>query len=228
MNHDLMRSLRAGQPFILMEQAPSQVNWRPVSRYQLVIAPLLYMVKPGLTEQLENFVAQGGTFLTTYFSGIVDETGGVFPGGYPEPLKELLGIKVEEFDPLVPEIRNEFMIETEFGNLNGKYPSFFWCDVVIPGNAKALASFTMDYYSGYPAITENCFGKGKAYYMATRPERPFLKSFLKNLCQTNRIEVPFPVPEGVELRVRTKGDRQFIFLMNHNQSDAELELPVGS
>jgi len=29
---DLMRSLRAGQPWILMEQAPSAVNWRPVNK----------------------------------------------------------------------------------------------------------------------------------------------------------------------------------------------------
>ncbi|WPD18251.1 beta-galactosidase [Thermaerobacter composti] len=29
MSHDLMRSLKKGQPFILMEQTPSQVNWRP-------------------------------------------------------------------------------------------------------------------------------------------------------------------------------------------------------
>lgn len=358
LNHDLMRSLRAGQPFILMEQAPSQVNWRPInpnkrpgimrlwsyqalargadgimffqwrqslkgaekfhsamvthtgdgnsrvfkevsqlgrelagldeiidsrcpakvgilfdydnwwaveykqrphenlkyleqihdyydplfemnipvdllpvtadfSRYQLIIAPLLYMVKPGLAEGLENYVAKGGTLVTTFFSGIVDETGGVFPGGYPGPLKELLGIKVEEFDPLVPEMRNEFEIQAALGDLSGKYPCHFWCDVVIPGSAKALASFTMDYYSGCPAITENCFGEGKAYYIATRPEHSFLKSFLKNLCQTNLIEAPFPVPEGVELRVRTKGDRQYLFLMNHNDSGVELELPAG-
>ena len=29
MNYDLARSLRAGEPWLLMEQAPSQVNWRP-------------------------------------------------------------------------------------------------------------------------------------------------------------------------------------------------------
>lgn len=29
--HDLMRSLRGGQPFLLMEQATTQVNWRPVN-----------------------------------------------------------------------------------------------------------------------------------------------------------------------------------------------------
>ncbi|HBF40165.1 MAG TPA: beta-galactosidase, partial [Firmicutes bacterium] len=30
-NHDLMRGLKNGQPFILMEQAPNNVNWRPVN-----------------------------------------------------------------------------------------------------------------------------------------------------------------------------------------------------
>jgi beta-galactosidase len=30
-NHDLFRSLKGGQPFILMEQATAQVNWRPVN-----------------------------------------------------------------------------------------------------------------------------------------------------------------------------------------------------
>src|SRR5262249_4348733 len=31
-SHDLFRSLRGGQPFILMEQTTSQGNWRPVNQ----------------------------------------------------------------------------------------------------------------------------------------------------------------------------------------------------
>ena len=31
MNHDLMRSLKGGQPFVLMESTPSATNWRPLS-----------------------------------------------------------------------------------------------------------------------------------------------------------------------------------------------------
>ncbi len=31
-DHDIMRSLKGGKPFLLMEQAPSQVNWRRVNR----------------------------------------------------------------------------------------------------------------------------------------------------------------------------------------------------
>src|SRR5699024_12101669 len=44
-----------------------------LSKYDLVIAPVLYMIKEGYADQLKDFVKQGGTFITTFFSGIVDE-----------------------------------------------------------------------------------------------------------------------------------------------------------
>jgi len=49
----------------------------------MVIAPLLYMVKPQVAERLEAFVANGNTFLTTFFSGYVNESDLVTLGGYP-------------------------------------------------------------------------------------------------------------------------------------------------
>ncbi|HKV00993.1 MAG TPA: beta-galactosidase trimerization domain-containing protein [Ktedonobacteraceae bacterium] len=42
-----------------------------LSNYQLVVAPLLYMLRPGVALNLERFVEQGGILLTTFFSGIV-------------------------------------------------------------------------------------------------------------------------------------------------------------
>ena len=38
------------------------------SRYRVIIAPVLYMVKEGMAEALERFVAQGGILLTTFMS----------------------------------------------------------------------------------------------------------------------------------------------------------------
>ncbi len=49
----------------------------------MIVAPVLYMVKPGVAERLEAFVAAGGVLITTFFSGIVNETDLVYPGGYP-------------------------------------------------------------------------------------------------------------------------------------------------
>jgi beta-galactosidase len=43
-----------------------------LSRYRLVVAPLLYMLRPGVADNIEQFVKQGGVLLTTFFSGIVD------------------------------------------------------------------------------------------------------------------------------------------------------------
>jgi beta-galactosidase len=41
--------------------------------YKLLIAPMLYMIRPGVAERVAQFVESGGTFVTTYWSGIVDE-----------------------------------------------------------------------------------------------------------------------------------------------------------
>src|SRR5690606_26240289 len=43
------------------------------SKYKLLIAPMLYMVRDGVGKRIEEFVENGGTFVTTYWSGIVDE-----------------------------------------------------------------------------------------------------------------------------------------------------------
>ena len=53
------------------------------SKYKLVIAPMLYMVKPGVAERINDFVRNGGNFVTTYFSGIVNENDLCFLGGFP-------------------------------------------------------------------------------------------------------------------------------------------------
>ena len=67
--------------------------------YDLVIAPLLYMVSEEQSASIEEYVAGGGTFLTTYFSGVVDEDGRAWLGGPPGPLRKTLGMWVEEVDP---------------------------------------------------------------------------------------------------------------------------------
>ena len=54
----------------------------------------------GVRREIEAFVAQGGTFVTTTTDGLVDETDLAFENGYPGPLQRVLGIWVEEIDAL--------------------------------------------------------------------------------------------------------------------------------
>lgn len=198
-----------------------------LSKYSLVIAPLMHMVKPGVKENIESFVSKGGTFITTFFSGIVDENDGVFPGGYPGPLKDVLGIKVEEFDALEPHMNNKFKVTQYLGKASGEYNCNLWCDVVHTDTARILAVFTEDYYAGYPCITENSFGKGKAYYIATQPEQDFIKEFLKYICRINNIVPPLDVPEGVEVMPRVKDGKEYLFILNHNNNEINIILPPG-
>ena len=43
-------------------------------------------------EALESFVKNGGILITTYMSGIVDQSDNVHLGGYPGPLRDMAGV----------------------------------------------------------------------------------------------------------------------------------------
>ena len=73
---------------------------RDLTSYRLVAAPMLYMLRPGAAERLTRFVEGGGTLVCTCYTGRVDEDDLCFLGGFPGPLREVLGIWAEETDGL--------------------------------------------------------------------------------------------------------------------------------
>lgn len=187
-----------------------------LSLYDIVIAPVLYMVKPGVAENIENFVSKGGTFVTTFFSGIVDENDLVTIGGYPGKLRALLGIWVEEIDALLPDMRNSIVMTKSNKYLSGKYECSLLCDLINLEGAKALAVYEKDFYAGRPCLTENLYGRGKAYYIASSPNEDFLEGFMRQICENKGIKTPLAVPAGVEVTQRFKNNRTFTFILNHN------------
>jgi len=200
---------------------------RDLGRYKVVIAPLLYMLKPGFKASVEKFVSEGGTFITTFFSGVVNEYDEVFQGGYPGPLSDVLGLKVEEFEALKPYTKNSLVVADAWPELADEYESTLWCDILQLGTARPLAEYGSDFFKGRPALTVNCFGKGKAYYVATLPDREFLRRFLKRVCAERGVEPVLEAPEGVEAVVRAGVDRDYLFVMNHNYEPVEVVLPEG-
>ncbi len=195
-----------------------------LSGYDLVIAPVLYMVKPGVAGNIQRFVENGGIFVTTFFSGLVDENDLVTLGGYPGQLRKLLGIWVEEVDALPPEKKNCMVITRPFGKICGEYECGLLCDVVNPEGAQVLAVYGRDFYSGRPCLTVNSYGKGKAYYVATDPEGQFLESFLEHICILKEVKAPLTAPEGVEVTRRWKENRSYTFVLNHNDFPVEVVL----
>ena len=197
------------------------------SKYDIIIAPVLYMVKPGVAQKIEEFVQRGGTFVTTFFSGLVDENDLVTLGGYPGELRRVLGIWAEEIDALFPHMRNGIVMKERIEGLDEKYSCGMLCDIIHPEGAKTLAVYEKDFYAGSPVLTVNSFGEGEAYYIASDPEEKFVHDFLKVLCDKKGIEPLLPPQEGVEVTRRIKGDRKFTFILNHNDHSVEVELGDG-
>lgn len=195
-----------------------------ISKYDIVLAPVLYMVKPGFASKLEKFVEAGGTFLTTFFSGIVNESDIVTTGGYPGELRKLLGIWVEEIDALLPEQRNRMVMKEAYGDLQGDYGCGMLCDLLHSEGAEIIAEYGDDFYKGMPVVTRNTFGQGEAWYVASDPEDRFLDGLLGQLAATKNIASLLDTPEGVEVTARTKDGQQYLFVMNHNATAQSYDL----
>ena len=188
----------------------------PLDDYKVVIAPVMYMTKPGADEKIRKFVSEGGTFVTTFLSGLVDEHDLVITGGYPGKLRDILGIWVEETDALPSYMKNSF-------SWNGKdYDCGLICDIMHMENAQALACYDKDFYEGTPVLSKNEFGKGHAYYVATRAGQDFYADFLNKVLEEQGVEPVFKPCKGVEITIRRKEETNFLFFLNHNPQETVL------
>ena len=197
-----------------------------LSNYRLVIAPLLYMLRPGTAKNLEQFVQRGGIFLTTFFSGIVDQNDHVILGGYPGELRKLLGVHVEEFDPWTEPMTNQVIIEES--PLQGTYPCTLWGELIHLEGAQAIGTFAHDYYAGGPALTVHQFGQGQAYYLGTQVSEELLAKLTHLLCQQAAVSSVLNAPAGIEVTQRVQADgRAGYFLLNHTDKPEVVALPAG-
>ena len=136
------------------------------------------MLRDGFAERVERFVEKGGTFVATWLTGVVGPTNLCFRGGFPGPLRKVLGVWAEETDYLYDDERNS--IECAAGNalgLQGSFGTGTVCEVVHPEGAAVAATYGRDFYAGSPALTVNRFGKGEAWYLATWGDDAFLDAF---------------------------------------------------
>ena len=198
------------------------------AKYKLLVAPMLYMIKPGVGERIEAFVRNGGTLVSTYWSGIVNESDLCFLNSFPGPLRQTLGLRSEELDCLYEGDTNAVVMAD--GNplgLAGEYPVTLFCDVIHPEGAETLATYRDDYYAGRAALTRNCLGCGLAYYIAAQSDERFHMDFYSALARDLHLgrALETDIPEGVSVTRRTDGKMDFIFVMNFKPVTQSLKLP---
>ncbi len=197
--------------------------------YKLIVAPMMYMVKEGVSPRLEQFVREGGILVGTYFSGIADENDLCFIGGAPGPLKKVFGIWVEELDSLYPEERNRicFLPDNDTG-LTGSYSCDYFCEIIHCQGAVPAAVYGEDYYQGTPAVTCNTYGKGMGCYLAAHTDRTFLTDFYRNTVKKAGITPLIAgLPHSVSVTSREKAGDTYLFLINFQEEAVTVHLPEG-
>ena len=186
--------------------------------YDLLVTPILHVVPSALADRLSGFVGGGGHLVATYFSGIVEENDHVLLGGYPGALRDLLGLRIEEFSPL-PDGESVRLDSGDTGTL--------WTDAitVTDPQVQVLARYLDGPQAGRAAITRNEVDGGTAAYVSTRLGATQLSSLLGRLLRRAGVgsELPATARGRVDLTVRRGGDAEYWFLAN--RTDEPVELP---
>ena len=187
------------------------------SKYDLVIAPFLYMLKDGTIDRIEGYVKNGGNFVGTYLTGMVDEDDMCYLGGFPAgKLKDVFGVWQEETDSLPEGIRNSV-------SYNGKeYTVEHICDIIHAQGAEALGEYGKDFYKNMPAVTKNSYGKGKAFYVAFRNDEDFVRDFCNDLIKKFSLPLDAKLTLDDGLVMRKRGD--VIFVMNFTDDEKTVTL----
>lgn len=189
---------------------------RDFSAYKVIVAPMLYMLRPDVAARLTEWVRNGGTLVTTYWSGLVDENDLCFRGGFPGPLREVLGIWIEETDALAPEQHNSVKIDAPEIGLRGSFEARDYCELLHLESARGLGSYERDFYAGMPAFTVNDFGAGKAYFVASRNASEFQDALLASLAEKLELQTALQgeFPAGVVAQKRVGDACEWVWVMN--------------
>ncbi len=169
----------------------------------------------------------GGVFVATYLTGLVDEHDLCFLGGFPGPLRTLLGVWAEETDVLYESDEARIApVRDGAAGLSGAYRAETFCDLLHSEGAETLALYVNQFYKNRPALTVNRVGKGRAYYIASRNEHRFHADFYRRLIDELglRRALGVEMPDGVTAQIRTDGKREFIFVLGFNREPVELNV----
>lgn len=194
--------------------------------YQVLVAPMLYLLRPGVAERMQSFVEGGGELLATYLTGYVDENTLCYLGGFPgDGLSGLFGIVSEEIDTLYPTDQNSVRFEEgvlQGGDISGREEQVRdYAERLRVSDADILGRYTEDFYAGEPAVTERRQGEGHACYVGCRLSMSGMRTLFARLFARAGV-CGRALPEGVQCHVRAAGNRRYEFYLNMTDRETEV------
>jgi beta-galactosidase len=186
-----------------------------LSRYAVVFAPSAYLLSHRAAEALTRYVGSGGHLVVGCFSGVVDEHHLAWLGGFPGGLMTALGVRVEEFHPL---------LTGQTVTLTDGSAGALWSEDLRAQGAETLAAYADGVLAGKPAITRHAFGKGVGWYLSTRLDAPALAVLVARILAAAGVSPEIPDhPPNVEVVRRHRDDgRSWLFALNHGDIPATI------
>jgi beta-galactosidase len=193
-----------------------------ISQYKIVFAPSLHLLAAAEADRLKLYVQNGGTLVSTFNTGLVDQHHIAPDTGFPGDMTDLFGLEVLEFDPIPPGEENHLTFKGAFPTSH-LHPAKLWCDIIEPKDCQVLAVYSKGFYASRPAMTMNNFGLGKAIYIGTMSHQHFYHDFVGWLRQMCNLHPLLKVPENVEVCLRQKEGVLVYFLLNHQNSPVRVQ-----
>ena len=189
--------------------------------YDLLIAPLQYIMPDELESKYRDYVVNGGNLVMDIRAGVKDEnnicrTEAALPG---KILGEVLGISIPEYDCL-----RDVCVKVLWDGIG--YEGEKWCDIIELNGAAGLAVYDSEFYAGTPVVTINSYGKGKAYYVGTEPGGELAGRIVEELIARHGLANFGFSPLGVEIVHRACDEKEFIFVINHTKECKSVDIPA--
>ena len=175
------------------------------NRYEMVVLPSVYLLGENDARRVRDYVAAGGKLFATYYTGISDERDHVWLGGYPGAIRDVVGVRSEEFAPM----GDDDGVLDHLDLSNGTVAHDI-ADVITStaDSARILATYQADSWTGMngvPAITVNTYGEGRAAYVGCRLGADGLAASLPAMFEAMDVSVPAWQGSGDILRVVREG-----------------------
>lgn len=194
--------------------------------YEMVVLPSVYLLSEETTRRVRDYVVGGGRLVVTYYTGISDEKDHVWLGGYPGSIRDVVGVRVEEFMPM----GDDFTGVPDRLELSNGAVAHDIADVIgsVDGTATVLETFKDDPWTGMdgaPAIVAHTFGEGRSVYVGARLGRDGIALSLPEILDSLGM-AEAGGNDGRVLHVEREGANGSRFVFSFNRMHETVRVPV--
>ena len=194
--------------------------------YEMVVLPSVYLLSEETTRRVRDYVVGGGRLVVTYYTGISDEKDHVWLGGYPSSIRDVVGVRVEEFMPM----GDDFTGVPDRLELSNGAVAHDIADVIgsVDGTATVLETFKDDPWTGMdgaPAIVAHTFGEGRSVYVGARLGRDGIALSLPEILDSLGM-AEAGGNDGRVLHVEREGADGSRFVFSFNRTHETVRVPV--